>query len=118
MKKFILLLTLVALCALALVSFSVQGQGPKNKLRKHPNKVTNSYIVVLEDWAVGYTGDQSAAPQVSSDLAAAYNGKLKHVYKHAISGFSVEMTEEQAAALSEDARVKYVEEDTEVHATT
>src|SRR5918912_1761090 len=109
MKKFILLLTLVALCALALVSFSVQGQGPKNKLRKHPNKVTNSYIVVLEDWAVGYAGDQSAAPQVSSDLATAVGGRVKHVYKHALSGFSIEMTEAQAEALSLDIRVKYVE---------
>lgn len=118
MKKFILSLTLVTLCALALISFSVQGQGPKNKLRKHPNKIANSYIVVLEDWAVGYAGDQSAAPQVSSDLAAAVGGRVKHVYKHALGGFSIEMTEAQAEALSQDIRVKYVEEDTEVHATT
>src|SRR5918912_3578144 len=101
MKKFISLLTLVALCAAALLSVGVRGQGPKNKFRRNAKKVQGSYIVVLEDWAVGYAGEQSAAPRVASDLAGAYGANVRHVYTHALSGFSAEMTEERAVALSQ-----------------
>ena len=40
-----------------------------------------------------------------------HKGQLKHVFQHAINGFSVEMTPEEAEALSQDYRVAFVEED-------
>jgi subtilisin family serine protease len=40
-----------------------------------------------------------------------YGGKLKHVYQNALNGFAAEMSEEDAQRLSEDFRVKFVEED-------
>ncbi|HEX8707915.1 MAG TPA: S8 family peptidase [Pyrinomonadaceae bacterium] len=118
MRKFLALLAVVALCAMALVSGPVRGQGPGNKLRKNERKVAGSYIVVLEDFAAGPKGELSAAPSVAADLAASYGGRIKHIYKHAVSGFSVQMSEAEAAALSQDYRVKYVEEDGLVQATT
>ena len=118
MKKLVALLALCALCAMIFVSGTVQGQNSKDKLRRKEKKVENSYIVVLEDWAVGQKGEGSAAPDIASNLAAIYNGKVKHVYKHALSGFSIELSETDAQALSQDARVKYVEEDGIVSAYT
>jgi subtilisin family serine protease len=118
MKKFVALLAVVSLCAMTFITGPVSGQNSKNKFRKKDNKVTNSYIVVLEDWAVGYKGENSAAPDIAANLATIYNGKVKHIYKHAVSGFSVELTEDQALALSQDARVKYVEEDGIIHTGT
>ncbi len=50
-------------------------------------------------------------PYIASEMAANYKGKIKHVYKHAINGFAVEMSEAEAEALSLDFRVKFVEED-------
>jgi subtilisin family serine protease len=117
MKKFVALLAVVSLCAMTLITGPVSGQN-KNKFRTKANKVTNSYIVVLEDWAVGLKGETSAAPDIAANLATIYNGKVKHIYKHAVSGFSVEMTEDEALALSQDARVKYVEEDGIIHGDT
>jgi aqualysin 1 len=117
MKKIVALLAVIGLCAMIFVSGSVQGQN-KNKLHKKDKKVENSYIVVLEDWAVGQMGDNSAAKDIADNLAAIYGGKVKHVYKHAVSGFSIELSEEQALALSEDVRVKYVEEDGIIHGDT
>ncbi|HEY6188295.1 MAG TPA: S8 family peptidase [Pyrinomonadaceae bacterium] len=117
MKKLIALLAVAALCAMIFVSGSVQGQN-KNKFRTKEKKVANSYIVVLEDWAVGLKGESSAAPDIAANLATIYNGKVKHIYKHAISGFSIELSEADALALSQDARVKYVEEDGIVTANT
>src|SRR6185436_18222563 len=58
----------------------------------------------------------SIAPYIASELASNHKGKLKHVYQHAINGFAVEMSEADAEALSQDFRVKYVEEDSVVTA--
>jgi len=44
-------------------------------------------------------------------MAANFHGNIKHVYQNAINGFAAEMSEEDAQKLSEDFRVKFVEED-------
>ncbi len=93
------------------MSAPVHPQAKKDKLRKSANKIDNNYIVVLDDKVVGERGMFSIAPYIASELATTYKGKLKHVYQNAINGFAVEMTEEDAEALSQDFRVKYVEED-------
>jgi aqualysin 1 len=112
MKKFVALLAFIAISTMIFVSGSVQGQDSKGKIHKKDKKAANSYIVMLEDWAVGEQGERSAAKEVAENLEAIYGGKVKHVYKHAVSGFSIEdLSEEQALAMSEDSRVKYVEED-------
>src|ERR1051325_5145938 len=110
MKKFYALLVLTGLCATILFTSPVRSQ-KKDKLRKNANKIENSYIVVLDDDVIGERGRYSIAPYVAAELAATHQGKLNRVYQHAINGFAVEMTEQQAEALSQDFRVKYVEED-------
>jgi subtilisin family serine protease len=48
---------------------------------------------------------------MADDMARSYRGKVKNVYKHALNGFSVEMSEADAEAMSQDYRVAFVEED-------
>ena len=121
MKKLFVLVLALALATLALtpnVSRShAQGQ-EKAKLRHHAHPIAGSYIIVLDDAAVGAKGALSAAPYVANDMAAAYGAKVDKVYTHALNGFSARMSEEQALTLSQDPRVAFVEEDGEVHATT
>jgi subtilisin family serine protease len=88
-----------------------RSQGRGNKLRRQTNKIENSYIVVLDDSVVGEKGPYSIAPYLASDMAETYHGKIKHVYQNALNGFAAEMSEEDAEKLSEDFRVKFVEED-------
>ena len=111
MKKVCALLILVGLSVAVFLSSPASSQGKKDKLRRNPNKIENNYIVVLDDSIIGERGRFSIAPYVASELAGTHQGKLKHVYQHAINGFAVELTEQQAEALSQDFRVKYVEED-------
>jgi subtilisin family serine protease len=124
MKKFLTLLASIALLALAVPSWTLtpsvraQGEETKTKIRKKAKPVPNNYIVVLNDWAADPPGKDSFAPYVAKDLAQAYGGKLKHIYKHAVQGFSIELTAEAAELLSQDPRVAYVEEDGQVSATT
>ena len=111
MKKFAALLILAGLTAALFVSAPVRSQGRGNKLHRKENKIQNSYIVVLDDDVVGEKGIYSISPYIAEDMGNAYHGKIKHVYQHALNGFAAEMSEEDAERLSEDFRVKFVEED-------
>jgi len=120
MKKVCALLVFVGLCTAVFLSTPVKsqsdGRGGKGtelsaKFRKNPNKIENSYIVVLNNAVVGEQGLFSIAPYIAAELATTHRGKLKHVYQHALNGFAVEMSAEDAQRLSEDFRVQFVEED-------
>jgi subtilisin family serine protease len=89
----------------------VSSQGWKEKVRKNAKKIPNNYVVVLDDAVIGERGDNSIAGYMADDMARMYHGKLKQVYKHALNGFSVEMSEADAEAMSQDYRVRFVEED-------
>ncbi len=116
MKKVYALLVVLGLCAVVLLSSPPRSQGKNDKLRKNANKIENNYIVVLDDNWVGEKGKFSIAPYIAAEMAAMHKGQLKHVYQHAVNGFSVEMTPEEAEALSQDYRVLFVEEDGVVNA--
>ena len=117
MKKVLALLLFAGLCVSIFVSPSVSSQGRKGigtenaKLRKSANKIENNYIVVLDDSVVGERGRFSIAPYIASELALTHKGKLMRTFQHALNGFVVEMSPEDAERLSQDFRVKFVEED-------
>lgn len=111
MKKIAVFLTVGLFCLMFFASIPTRSAGPKGKVRKNANKIENSYIVMLNDAVVGEKGAYSISSYVADDLASRHRGKVKHVYKHAINGFSVEMTEADAEALALDFRVALVEED-------
>ncbi|MEV6717034.1 S8 family serine peptidase [Lentzea sp. NPDC051208] len=70
--------------------------------------VKDSYIVSLK----ADSASRAAAP----GLASKYGGQVGQVWQHALNGFSVKMTAEQAARLAADPKVAYVQQDAEVHA--
>jgi len=111
MKKLALLIVVALVGSVLLFSGPVRSQGWKEKVRKNAKKVPNNYIVVLDDAVIGERGDNSIAGYMADDMARLYHGKLKHVYKHALNGFSIEMSEADAEAMSQDYRVLFVEED-------
>ena len=55
--------------------------------------------------------------KIIQELSGLYGGKIHKLFKRALKGYSVEMPAAQAEKLSQDARVKYVEEDSEVFAS-
>jgi subtilisin family serine protease len=111
MKKIAVYLTVGLFCFMIFASIPTRSEGTKGKVRKNANKIENSYIVLLDDSVVGEKGDYSISAYVADDLASRHHGKVKHIYKYAINGFSVEMSEADAEALSQDFRVALVEED-------
>jgi subtilisin family serine protease len=110
MKKVFALLIFVGLSMAVFVSTPI-SKAKNDKLRKNANKIENSYIVVLDNKVVGEQGLYSIAPYIATELSLTHKGKLKHTYQNALNGFAVEMSPEDAEALSQDFRVAYVEED-------
>jgi subtilisin family serine protease len=111
MKKLALLTAVAVVCSALVLTAPASSQGHKEKVRKNAKKIQNSYVVVLDDSVIGERGENSIAGYMADDMARMYGGKLKHVYKHAINGFSVEMSEADAENMSQDYRVLFVEED-------
>jgi subtilisin family serine protease len=111
MKKLTLILTLALFCLMMLATGPLQSQAKGDKFHRNNNKIQNQYIVVLDDGVVGEKGAYSIAPYIADEVAANYKGKIKHIYQHALNGFAIEMSEEDAEKLSQDFRVQYVEED-------
>jgi subtilisin family serine protease len=117
MKKIFTLFASIILCVAALAPRPTEGRKPKLKdddksqaklLRKGKDAIPGEYIVKFKDQT---TGDFSPAAELADLMVGIYGGKIKHIYKHAINGFSVQMSEEAALLLSNDPRVEYVEED-------
>lgn len=111
MKKIVFLIVAALFFGGLFFNAPVSSQGHKERVRKNPRKINNNYVVVLDDSVVGERGDYSIAGYMADDMARIYRGKVKHIYKHAINGFSVEMSEADAEAMSQDYRVLFVEED-------
>ena len=100
--------TLIALLTL-FTAFAADSAWAQN-IRRHPGSIPNQYIVVLA------TADDSEA--VGLETQSLYAGRLEHVYRKALNGFAIRLTPAAAAALARDPRVKYVEEDGVVQATS
>ncbi|MCI0389264.1 MAG: S8 family serine peptidase [Acidobacteria bacterium] len=78
-----------------------QGQG---KFRTISNPIPSQYVVVFKNSAVSRAAVDSAV----DNLRGIHGGTVRHVYKYAIRGFSIQMPEAAAIALSNDSRVDYV----------
>src|SRR4029079_19523755 len=112
-------LSLAAVCAAALMLVTVRAQqdlaaqaAEQARVHRHQYKIDNSYLVVIEQAPVGSGADVGVAEaEADAVIATTATGRKKHVYAHAISGFSAEMSEEAALALTRDPRVRLVEED-------
>ena len=98
-----ILLSLLAIC----LALPVMAGGPKEaKLIKAKNKIPGQYIIVLEDRV-----DEASVDALADDIVKNARGRKNHVYKHALKGFSAELTEKEAMKIAARAEVKYVEED-------
>jgi subtilisin family serine protease len=108
------------LCAAVMLTVTPTstGQSQKSKVKKKARPVEGQYIITLAEWAAQPHGENSFAPNIAADIVSQHRGELKHVYKHAMLGFTARLTPEAAEALTNDPRVESVEEDGVVSAST
>ena len=112
------------LLAALLVCLAVAASSAAGELRAAQDSTADStagsYIVVFKANAVrAATEARSQRPLIAAavgDLAQAHGGNVTHVYQHALKGFAVQLSADEAAALADDPRVAYVEPDRLVYA--
>lgn len=128
--KAFFLLTMVGILFLSLFSSpTTTTKAFSSKIRKAKNPIQNSYIVVLNDEVIerkakfnaSNTSTNSrksiqllediAVEDTATEIAQKYSGEITHTYTSTVKGFSLKLRSEQAEILSNDPRVKYIEED-------
>ncbi len=88
---------------------------PPTKFVKVQNAIPNKYIVVLNDDVVSRQAAletrRAQVSAVASSLAQLHGGRVGFLYETALTGFSIELLNEEAAiAISRNPQVKWVEE--------
>src|SRR5262245_55609381 len=121
----LLLAMLLAVIALSLIggdagsaaqgnaSPAAPSQEKGEKFRRSGKPVRDHYIVVLKPET-----PSEEVEAVTNELLGYHGGTTRYIYKSAIKGFSIELPEAAAIALSHNPKVEYVEEDAEAKADT
>ena len=101
----LLIAVLITAAALPFIAWHSSAQNNNNqqprdndrpeKFHRSKKPVRDSYIVVLKDEA-----SRDEVEPTANDLLAKHGGTVRQVYKHSIKGFSIELPEAAAMALS------------------
>jgi subtilisin family serine protease len=113
MKRLAALLLITGACAIAFIPARTHAERPAappaGKLRRNEAAIKNHYIVVFNE-----SVKRKEVGEVAEGLARVHGGQMGFTYRNALRGFSVEMNEGAAEALSRNPKVAFVEEDVEV----
>lgn len=104
MKRTHLLTAAIAVSICGFLLMSPRSGAQESKFQHSENAIANQYIVVLKD-------EVTEVESTSGSLASTYGGTVGFVYEHALKGFSLQTSESNAIALSNDSSVDYVVED-------
>ena len=122
MRSRLRLVTLLVTAAVALTLTAGQAQQSANSSPSHfrtppssvagvpapfPTATSSCSIRMPQDAA----GNPAIAAKLTQDVLLGFGRAADHLYSKALNGFSVELTEAEAVAISEDPRVAFVEED-------
>ena len=99
----------VALLLAGLATAGPAAAEPVGPIRHVPGAtpVKDSYLVIVKDGAVADT---------AGALTRRHGGAVKAVWQHAVRGFAVSMTTDQATRVAADPRVSFVQQDSVVSA--
>lgn len=89
---------------------------PQQEPRLGNGPIPNQYIITLRKAPAGSYYSGMTIPHIAADLTARHGGMLQHVYEHAMHGFSIHLTPQQAQLLAQNPMVQLVEQDQVVHA--
>lgn len=118
MKKLIIFAFIIFAALTSASSLPKKATAQKQQIIQAADPIPGHYIVALND---SRSDKYSTALEVETEgmlLTELYGGKVSAIYSSALKGFAIEMTREQAEKMISDERVKFVEEDQLVSAST
>lgn len=98
----------------------------KDDIAMNGDFIPGKYIVVLNDNKINfrkssrYQDNQFTMRELATDISMRYNilpEKITRVYSNAISGFAVDLDNDQLRLLNNDPAVKFIEQDARVYAS-
>jgi len=100
--------TSISTLAVVLLTISVtpsNGQAARRRdgIRRHQRPVSGRYLVVLR------SGDDPSLSAMAAEGVG--RGRVRHIYRHAMRGFTIDTSEAAARAIAQDPAVAYVEQD-------
>jgi aqualysin 1 len=104
-----------AVLAMSLLSVLAGGAHAGDVRVAETDGIDGRYIVVFKDSALNAEGLSSL--QATAQHASTFNISARRVFRHALRGYSVAMSAEQAEAVASDPRVAWVEQDARVRAS-
>ena len=122
MRRHLATLTLLAIVfgPLALGPIDAQSGGPGRSTAKFHRKgvraIPQKYIVVLDEDVAAEAADFATAVGRTMEVTRGTGAIAEHIYAFALRGFAARMTEQDAIRLSQDPRVRFVEEDSTMEA--
>jgi subtilisin family serine protease len=122
MKRYLATLTLLAIVIgpFALAPIDAQsggaGQSTAKFHRMGARAIPQRYIVVLNDDVTAGTADFATAVDRTMEVTRGTDAVAEHIYAFALRGFAARMTEQVALRISQDPRVRFVEEDSVMEA--
>ena len=117
MRRYLATFTLLAIVIgpLALAPIDAQSGGPGRSTAKFHRKglraIPQKYIVVLNDDVTEATADFATAVDRTMEVTRGTGAIAEQIYAFALRGFAARMTEQDALRLSQDPRVRFVEEE-------
>jgi len=103
---------LVAVLVISSLWACLASAGKPSKLRRSSDPVTGQYIVVLDEES------RKHVPEVAEALAEEHGVRVRSTWNRALIGFSAEMNEAQAEAMSRNPHVEFIEEDSNMYLST
>ncbi len=109
------ILASIAFCVVyALTSAPNPTSGKPSKFNESANAIPGRFIVVLADTPNLMEKNGGRVDNLARDLAERHRGDVDTVFTKTIRGFVAEMSKTNAIELSNDPRVLFVEEDSEI----
>lgn len=112
MKKLWILLMFLAFGATAASLIPNKVEGQRSKIKRVQTPIPNRYIVVLDQTIL--RAESESSDTTASKLSDSYGGSVDKVFSHAVQGFSAEMSPLEAEWMSNDPKVLFIEEDSEI----
>ena len=109
MRKFLITsISILSITLLAYMPLMASVDVPRVDASK--KVIPEHYIVVLQDIAV------KSLPDVANEMAKTHGLTMRHIYRHALKGFSARIPDHKLEILKKDPRVKRVDPDRIVYA--